>query len=102
MRNHLNWHEVLVAQGVPAMMVGIHQIEKCLAWILVFDLFAPVHCLLGDQGRIDQDDTFFSMDKARGTAAIVVVDKNAGGQLFALTQAGHTNSHRTSTSCHLS
>src|SRR5690606_39779989 len=68
--------------------------------VLFFDLRAPIQRLFGDQRRIDQDDAFLGVDEAGGAAAVVVVDKDAWGQLFPFAQASHANANGTASSCH--
>jgi hypothetical protein len=86
MRQHLHRHEVLVAQRVAAVVIGVDQIQERRVGKFLLDLGAPVDRLRRNQRCVDQDDALFGVDEPWGASAIVRVDKNAGRQLFALTE----------------
>jgi hypothetical protein len=99
--NHAHRHEVLVAQRMAAMVVCVDQVEKWMSGIFVFDLLAPVDCLLGDERRIDQDNAFFCIDKAGRATTVMIVNKNTRNEFFAFAQPGDANTNSASTSSHL-
>ena len=87
MRHHAHGQEILIAQGVAAVVVGVDQAEEGGVRVLVLDLGAPVHGLGRDQGGIDQHDAFIRVDEAGRAAAVEGIDKYAWRQFFALAKA---------------
>jgi hypothetical protein len=99
---HLDRHEVLVAQRVAAVMIGVDQQQKRLARILLLDLRAPIDRLRRDQRRIDQHDALLGVDEAGRTAPVKCVDEHPGRQFLPLSQPRHADSHCTASTRHVS
>ena len=93
-------HEILVAQRVAAVVVGVDQVEKGSARVFVVDLGAPIDGLRWDQRGIYQNDPFFGVDEPWGAATVVGVEKDPRCQLFTLAQTGHPDPYGTASSCH--
>jgi len=93
-------HEILVAQRMAAVVVGVDQVKKGSTRVFVVDLGASIDGLRWDQRGIYQHNPFFGVDEPWGTATVVGVEKDPRRQLFPLAQTGHPDPYGTASSCH--